>query len=35
MQYMAGHQYIYFIERFLQDDIENLQEMNGNFHSVN
>lgn len=35
VQYMAGHRYISSTERFLQDDIENLQEMIDNLHPIN
>jgi len=32
---MSGHRYISSTERFLQDDIENLQEMIDNLHPIN
>jgi len=35
VQYMAGHRYISSTERYLQDDIENLQEMIDNLHPIN
>ncbi len=35
VQYMAGHRYISSTERFLEDSIENLQEMIDNLHPIN
>ena len=34
VQYMAGHQYISSTERYLQDDLEGLQEMIEKLHPV-
>jgi len=34
VQYLAGHRYISSTERYLQDDLENLQEIVNNFHPI-
>ena len=34
VQYMAGHRFISSTERYLQDDLENLQEMIENLHPI-
>ena len=34
VQYMAGHRYISSTERYLQDDLEGLQEMIERLHPV-
>lgn len=34
VQYMAGHRYISSTERYLQDDLESLQEMVTQFHPI-
>lgn len=35
VQYMAGHRYISSTERYVQDDLENLQEVIENLHPIN
>jgi len=35
VQYMAGHRYISSTERYLQDDLENLQEVIESLHPIN
>ena len=34
VQYLAGHRYISSTERYVQDDLENLQEIVNNFHPI-
>lgn len=34
VQVLAGHRYISFTERYLQDDLENLQEIVNSFHPI-
>lgn len=34
VQYLSGHRYISSTERYLQDDLENLQEIINNFHPL-
>lgn len=35
VQYLSGHRYISSTEKYLQDDLENLQEVINNFHPIN
>lgn len=34
VQYMAGHRYISSTERYVQDDLENLQEIIESLHPI-
>lgn len=35
VQYMAGHRYISSTERYVQDDLESLQEIIESLHPIN
>jgi len=35
VQVLAGHRFISSIERYVEDDLENLQEVINNFHPIN